>query len=65
MSTFDKDAIHEKRIKRVTKLTDSEDFAPEKIAKSSKAAANFTLWVVAIVDYHKARCKVNKASKKQ
>ena len=51
---FDKDNIPDKRMKKVLKLTESEDFNAEKVVKSSKAAASFTQWVLALAEYHKA-----------
>ena len=39
--TFDKDSISEKRMRKVVKLAESEDFNVERATKSSKAAACF------------------------
>lgn len=54
LSSFNKDNIPEKRIRKVSKITDTEDFASDKTAKSSKAAASLVMWVQAIVNYHRA-----------
>ena len=58
--SFNKDSIPEKRIRKVLKITDAEDFTSDKMARSSKAAASLGIWVEAVVNYHRATRGVGK-----
>ena len=50
LSSYDKENIPDKVIKKVTKLTNVDEFSE---TKAPKAAAILTQWVLAIVDYNK------------